>query len=358
MTTKDEPVKRKRIRNPMFSEREQDYLERADEFREHVFSATENALGEGFEYFMTESSLSFERPPDGFSVDNAGSTEIMKVRNIPKRMMPGMLGIIRNLQKGKKESWADIEQYLDDLEPTPFEPKPVLWDDIKKYVNKKWNDVFIGFTELPLEMIFKGKFTLFKYALVVCQEMKKDKIDHAPDFKAGKEVMRVYSSLGLVVNDIARWLRKKGVRCQSNHPLGGLVNTPSLAGKAGMGWIGRNGLLITPEYGPRQRIAPVFIEHKYFEFTDNRDYDWITDYCALCERCVKECPGQAIYPESVVSIDSVPGIGTMQTCIDRDKCFPFFSETLGCSVCVKVCPFSKAGDTYDRLKAVVDKSDD
>jgi len=224
---------------------------------------------------------------------------------------------------------------------------------VNEFVLKKWGDVRIGFTELPQQMIFKGKYTLFRYALVVSQEMKKDKIDHAPEFPAGQEVMRVYGSLGLVVNEIARWLRKKGVRCQSNHPIGGLTNTPSLAGKAGMGWQGRSGLLITPEYGPRVRLAPVFIEHKYFEFTDNRDHDWIEDYCELCQRCEKECPGRAIYSEKLVNIDNVPSIGAMRTCIDREKCFEYFLKTLGCSVCVKVCPFSKGGDIYERLKEVV-----
>lgn len=353
MTSENKPVKRPASRSPMFSAKEFDYLDRENELRDYVFSAGADAHQEGFEYFMNV--YPHMKPPDGFTADTASSSEIMKFRNIPKRKMPGMLTIVRSLQKGMKESWDDIDAYLDILEPTPFESKPGLWDELQKFVKNKWDDVIIGFTEMPQEMIFKGKFTLFRYAVVVCQEMKKDKIDHAPEFEAGREVMRVYGSLGLVVNDIARWLRKKGVRSQSNHPLGGLVNTPSLAGKAGMGWIGRNGLLISKEFGPRQRIAPVFIEHKYFEFTDNRDHDWIEEYCTLCERCRKECPGEAIFPKSVVRFDNVPGIDTMRTCIDRDKCFPYFAETLGCSICVRVCPFSKAGDTYERLKVVFEK---
>ncbi len=354
MTSTEKPVKDARRGNPMFSAKEFEFLEWAENNPEHLFSARADALREGFEYLINEHPDM--KPPEGFTAETVGNVQLMKFRKIPKRKMPGMLKIVRNLQRGMRESWEDIEPYLESLEPTPFELKPGLWEELQKFVKKKWNDVFIGFTELPQEMIFKGKFTLFRYAIVVCQEMKKDKIDQAPEFEAGKEVMRVYGSLGLVVNEIARWLRKKGVRSHSNHPLGGLINTPSLAGKAGMGWIGRNGMLISKEYGPRQRIAPVFIEHKYFEFTDNRDHDWIEDYCKLCERCLKECPAQAIYPKSVVRFDNVPGIDTMQSCIDRDKCFPFFAETLGCSVCVKVCPFSKAGDTYERLKAVVEKS--
>jgi NAD-dependent dihydropyrimidine dehydrogenase PreA subunit len=353
MTSSEKPVKDARRGNPMFSAKEFEYLERQEEFGDLVFAARDDALQEGFEYFMNV--YPHMKPPDGFTAETASTGQLMKFRKIPKRMMPGMLKIVRNLQKGMKESWTGIDPYLKDLSPTPFEPKPGLWEELQKFVRKKWDDVFIGFTEMPREMIFKGKSTLFRFALVVCQEMKKNKIDQAPDFEAGKEVMRVYGTLGLVVNDIAKWLRRQGVRCQSNHPLGGLANTPSLAGKAGMGWIGRSGLLITKEYGPRQRIAPVFVEHKYFEFTDNRNHDWIEDYCALCERCRKECPGEAIYPKSVVRFDNVPGIDTMRTCIDRDKCFPYFAETLGCSICVKVCPFSKAGDTYERLKAVVEK---
>lgn len=68
-------------------------------------------------------------------------------------------------------------------------PKPGLWDDLNRFIVKKWDDVRIGFTELPRQMIFKGKFTLFRYALVVSQEMKKDKIDLAPEFQAGLEVV-------------------------------------------------------------------------------------------------------------------------------------------------------------------------
>jgi len=333
-------------RNPFASSKnEAQYLERGSEYPDLVYPAHPDSVQEGFEYLHT--ARSDLRPSRG---ERLANTNPMRRMDMPIRAMGSMIKIMRDIQKGSSQSWEDIEPYFDELEAAPFEPKPGLWDDLNKMVVKKWDDVRLGFTELPQQMIFRGKFTLFRYALVVSQEMKKDRIDYAPAFQAGQEVMRVYGSLGLVVNEVARWLRKHGVRCQSNHPMGGLTNTPSLAGKAGMGWQGHSGILVTPEYGPRVRLAPVFIEHKFFEFTDNREHDWIEEYCELCKLCEKACPGQAINREKTVTINNVPGVGAMRTCIDRESCFEYFNKTMGCSVCVKVCPFSNGGDAYNRLK--------
>ena len=335
-------TQRPSMRPPDFLKYETRYLEWGREHPDFIYPASPDSIQGGFARPSTDRPDS--RTPGG--VPPMGP---------PGGPNPRMLKTMLNLQKGMSQSWQDIEPYYDKPEPAPFEPKPALWDELHKLVGKKWHDVRIGFTELPRQMIFRNKFTLFRYALVVSQEMNKDKIARAPGSQAGQEVMRVYSSLGLVVNDIARWLRKQGVRCQSNHPMGGLVNNPSLAGKAGMGWQGRSGILITPEFGPRVRLAPVFIEHRYFEFTDNRDHDWIEEYCELCTICEKECPTQAIRNDRVTNVPDVPGIGAVRTCIIRDRCFEYFSKTAGCAICIKVCPFSQGDNTYERLKAVVEK---
>lgn len=327
---------------PDFRKYEQRYLEWGKAHPESIYAAAPDSIDGGFNRPPPDrdSNPPDERPPARPHGQNPPPPEMMKT--------------MQEMQTGMRRAWEDIEPYYDNPEIQPFEPKPNLWEDLLKFVADNWDDVNIGFTELPRQMIFRDKFTLFKYALVVSQEMKKDKINLAPGTEAGQEVMRVYSSLGLVVNDIARWLRQQGERCQSNHPMGGLVNTPSLGGKAGMGWQGRSGILITPQYGPRVRLAPVFIEHQVFDFTDNRNHDWIEKHCAGCGICARECPGQAIYSEKRINIDGVPGIGALRTCIDRGKCMGPFSQTQGCSVCIKVCPFSQGDGTYARLKTAVE----
>ncbi len=112
--------------------------------------------------------------------------------------------------------------------------------------------------------------------------------------------------------------------------------------------------LITPEYGQRQRIAPIFIDEPIFEFTDSDEHRWIEAYCKLCRRCQKACPTGAILKESVFGDEVIEGVGPIRTSIMREKCYPYFNQTLGCSICVKVCPFSKANGTYAHLKKVME----
>ena len=230
-----------------------------------------------------------------------------------------------------------------------------LWNELKTYVLKKWGIVNIGFTFVPHELIFKDRFILFPYALVLIYEMKKKRIKQAPRAIAGFETYRTYKSLGKAVLDIGKWLRKRGIKCQPNHPLGGLVSYVPLAGKAGLGWQGMNGLLITPEFGQSQRIAPIYVEKPIFPFTDSTEHAWIEEYCKTCKLCQKYCPPDAIQETKVVYKTNVETIGRLARCLDPIKCHPQFVKMAGCSICVKVCPFSAGEGIYNKIKARMEK---
>lgn len=335
------------------------FLNKCHQISNLVLNAHLNSPQEGFEYI-------FENL--GYLGSDSIRSSMIKIRG--RRGMFRFIRIFikygRRLMRGRRKSYDDLEPYLTDLEKNgkytnssllqellQSYPNKDLWDELQEYARNKWGIIKIGFTELPTELIFRNKMVLFRYALVFMQEMKKDKIDKAPGIQASDETIRVYAELGKAVADIADWLRSKGIRSQAVHPLGGLVCTPPLAGKAGMGGQGINGILITPEFGPRQRLAPVFIEGKIFNYTDNNEHVWIEKYCKTCRICQKECPVDAILDEKLISVDNVPGIGTLRSCINREKCFPYFAKTLGCSICIKVCPFSNGKNTYERLKNLI-----
>jgi len=203
----------------------------------------------------------------------------------------------------------------------------------------------VGYTEVPRDYIFRGAALLFRNAIVLTMEMDKDEIGKAPQIAAGKEIGRTYADLGEASYRLAEFLKKRGYNAQPDPPIGGHLHFAILAQKAGLGYIGKSGLLISEGSGPSQRIAAVYTDIE-LPFTDSREklYKWIPRFCDFCNRCVLKCPAKAIYPEPKVLQD-----GRKQY-VDYRKCAVPFSETMGCSICVKECAFFKA-DFYRIRKA-------
>jgi ferredoxin len=348
--------------NAMQSKKEVEYLEKVKNYPEYIFQSQIDSKEEGFEYLFSKSGITSKIrfiPKLGTEFGRRGTFRVLRI----------FMKYQRRMIKGINKSYVDLAPYMVDLERKKLGlegllpksaysntyPNKDLLSELQENITTTYDFKSFGFTELPEKLIFKGKAVLYKYALVFIQEMKKEKIEMAPQLDAGEEVQRVYSSLGNNINSIASWLREKGIKCQSVHPLGGLVDLTPLAGKAGLGGLGMNGLLITKEYGQRLRIATIFLEEKLFEFTDSNEHVWIEEYCKLCHACYKACPVDAINEEKVVSILEVEGIGNTLTCIDREKCFDYFLKTLGCAVCMSVCPFSKKPENYDQYKNIIEK---
>ena len=263
-------------------------------------------------------------------------------------LMTMRLGILPKMLQGMKAQFGELPQN-DDVGQVSMDPVEV-WRELNEYAREKWDIHSIGFTKVPREVVFKDHMVLYRYAIVMVEEMKKSEIDQAPSVPTTTEVMRVYAHLGEAANDVARWLRNKGLKCQPLHPLGGLLNTVPLAGKAGLGWLGKNGMLITPEFGPRHRVTPVLLEKPFFEFTDSKEHSWVEEFCKTCGNCARSCPTGAILDEKELYGDEIEGLGYLKRCIDQLKCFSYFEPTGGCSVCLKVCPFSQGDGIYDKIK--------
>jgi epoxyqueuosine reductase QueG len=103
----------------------------------------------------------------------------------------------------------------------------------------------------------------------------------------------------------------------------GHVSHKDLARAAGLGHIGRSGLLVHPEYGARVRYASVLTD---LEFAPDAP---AATTCGDCQKCVRACPAQAISEGGV----------------DLNKCLAKLKEFAGirgigqyiCGVCVRVC---------------------
>lgn len=245
-------------------------------------------------------------------------------------------------REAKKIHIKEVKSPSDELKPAPAE----FWDEVIEKANSLGIGL-IGFALVDENLIFKEDkinkikdTSLYDNAIVLGMEMDFDAINTAPELIAGLEAMRIYAELGDATNKLAEFVRSKGYTAIACHPLGGPILYPPMAVKANLGEMGRNGLLITKKYGPRQRLSLISTNASPLPKQNPIDFK-IVEYCKKCGICIKKCPVEAILEEPITNEN-----GNISR-IDSNKCFPYFYEKSGCSVCIKICPFHKFG--YDKV---------
>ena len=115
--------------------------------------------------------------------------------------------------------------------------------------------------------------------------------------------------------------------------LEGPVSYKKLAEMAGLGIVGWNGLLLTPKYGPKVRLAGVATDALVETSTAKEDF---ISPCVECGgACVKICPIKAI---------SEPTSGNNYQ-IDKYACNTYLVAAGACAECLKVCPGFKVASS-------------
>lgn len=201
----------------------------------------------------------------------------------------------------------------------------------------------IGYTQLTPELLIKDKFIQYPNAIVLTMEMSKKLIGTAPGDETQELNDSHYEKLGKLTYEISDYLREKGYATEVAHPMGGLVNFSSLGQKAGMGFIGQNGLLITPESGPGQKISAIFVSIANLPVKDENENAWIPEYCERCGKCIKACPEKAL-------IETETCCGGKETEFIQKLCI---GCSQGCTYCIEACPFNEKG--YEHVKNKFDK---
>ncbi len=93
--------------------------------------------------------------------------------------------------------------------------------------------------------------------------------------------------------------------------------------QAGLGAIGKNGLVVTPSHGPRVKLSAVLTEAPL-----EGAPVLVEDLCGDCDICWKVCPSGALKePE-----------GTDGPNYDRFVCCSFYTANEGCGLCMSKCP--------------------
>jgi len=213
-------------------------------------------------------------------------------------------------------------------------------------ISKKIQQIFTkvpeikyGYTEISYSSFSEEYQSALVFAVPYEQQLRlEDYTEEAFD----NSILNARNRLELILKDIEFALVEEGISYyippaaqQNEEELLALFSFKYAAVNAGLGWIGKNDVLITEEYGPRVRLSAVLIDYP-FEYgnkmTESR--------CGSCTKCVDICPHKALTGANW-------NINTLRNeLIDYHLCNQkrsAYIESHGrkhaCGLCMAVCPY-------------------
>ncbi|RLI00710.1 hypothetical protein DRO31_08180 [Candidatus Bathyarchaeota archaeon] len=211
--------------------------------------------------------------------------------------------------------------------------KPIVFEDVET-----------GF-ETAEKVVFPKSH---KWVIVMTVPIDYEETQYTPTplFAAGG---MAYSRMHFLAGMVAEFIRGLGYHAiPSGNDLA--FNVP-IALQAGIGHLGRMNRVITWENGPLIKICKVFTDMPLLQslMADSG----IMEFCETCMKCAKHCPAGAI-GTGLRSWDAISGEnpGVYRWPCDEDKCRDYWDQIgTSCTVCFRVCPFSKRkGFIHDVVK--------
>lgn len=198
--------------------------------------------------------------------------------------------------------------------------------------------------EKKVDLPFKPKHTI-----VLAHEMDYEAFKCAHSYIDSAGAGTMYSSMAGRTFKLATFIRRLGyhaVPCGNDTA----ISMP-LAIAAGLGELSRMGVVITPKYGPRVRFTKIFTD---LELMPDKPITFgVEEFCKVCMKCADNCPSGAISHDKEPSygqnnISNMKGVKKWR--IDAEKCFKWWSDTLGdCGNCISVCPYNKVDEWHHNL---------
>ncbi|MGD2200556.1 MAG: reductive dehalogenase [Candidatus Bathyarchaeota archaeon] len=188
-----------------------------------------------------------------------------------------------------------------------------------------------------------------KWVVAITVPMEVDEMMYAPTPLNPTSNMG-YSRMTIVAGSLAEFIRGIGyhaIPCGNDTAL-----SVPIAIQAGLGHLGRHGRLITWEHGPMVRIAKIFTDLPLKP--SSLAPEGIVKFCEVCDKCARLCPSGSIPkgPRTYEGHSEANNHGALKWYCNADTCLDYWGEVgSGCSICFRVCNFTKEeGLSHDLVK--------
>jgi reductive dehalogenase len=237
--------------------------------------------------------------------------------------------------------------------------------ELIKKVTHTFGATLVGITKLNPHWCYQGRLrgvgevkyakpAHWEYAIVFATPHEWDQLYSVPAYGTSYDA---YSRERMIAGNLEIFLHELGYPARCHVPPSFFdVVLPPIAIDAGLGEVGRNGLVITPELGPNARLACV-TTNVPMEVDKPIDIG-VAKFCAKCKICADKCPSGSI------SSKSEPGVvrGYKRWAINQESCFHTWasvanSHPKGCRICLAVCPYTRKNNWMHSLSRNIEPRD-
>ncbi len=201
---------------------------------------------------------------------------------------------------------------------------------------------------------------VISFSVQMSEELIKRKSGLMPSALSAAATGSAYRQARNAIDQLQCFLHVLGYQGLMGTWFNGLGIAPAFGVLAGLGELGRINRLISPEYGPLQRVFKVVTDLP-LEPTKPIDAG-IMNFCRTCKICAEECPADCLSKETEPYWEPAgpwnnPGHKTWYE--DSPSCRTWWAvSTAGCSTCFAVCAFSKKNKSviHDLVKIAIAKN--
>jgi ferredoxin len=183
-----------------------------------------------------------------------------------------------------------------------------------------------------------------EHAIAITVEMDHRMMQSAPLGTSVMESSEQYLKSGVLALKLVAWIRELGYEATAHIDGNYELICPLVAVDAGLGTIGRMGLLMTPRLGPRVRISVVTTNMPVSHMSSTPDRSTL-HFCHLCQKCARVCPSAAIPEGPRENID-----GQEKWQLNSEKCYHYWTTSgTDCGRCITACPYSHPDNRFHRF---------